>query len=149
MKSKKNISLADYPILLVDDDDLDVECFTRALKRVNAPNPFYRACDGVEALEFLKGQNGKEKIDYPRVIFLDINMPRMNGFEFLERIKSDAEMAHSIIFMLTTSDRSNDIAIANAYNIAGYLIKGNVLQLADFFENFLKPGAGMPLSIPQ
>lgn len=146
MKSKKNINLADYPILLVDDDDLDVECFTRALKRIKAPNPFFRACDGVEAIEFLKGQNGKEKISNPRVIFLDINMPRMNGFEFLERIKSDEDMANSIIFMLTTSDRSNDIAIANAYNISGYLIKGNVLQLADFFENFLKPGAAVPIA---
>ena len=145
MKPKKNINLADYPILLVDDDDLDVECFTRALKKIKAPNPFYRASDGVEALEFLKGQNGKEKIDYPRVIFLDINMPRMNGFEFLERIKNDEDMSQNIIFMLTTSDRSNDIAIANAYNISGYLIKGNVLQLADFFENFLKPGAAMPV----
>lgn len=146
MKPKKNINLADYPILLVDDDDLDVECFTRALKRIKAPNPFFRASDGIEALEFLKGENGKEKIEYPRIIFLDINMPRMNGFEFLERIKSDKELSQSIIFMLTTSDRSNDIAIANAYNISGYLIKGNVLQLADFFENFLKPGAAVPVN---
>lgn len=116
-------------------DDVDTECFRRALKKSKAPNPFFRACDGVEALDFLQGKNGKAKIDPPRIIFLDINMPRMNGFEFLEKIKRDGCLGENIVFMLTTSGRESDIEMASSYHVSGYLIKGDVQKLAGFLEN--------------
>ena len=127
------------PILLVEDDDVDTEFFVRALKKSNVSNPFFRACDGVEALDFLQGQNGKDKIDPPRIIFLDINMPRMNGFEFLERIKSDGTLSHNKVFMLTTSARPQDIETAKMYDVSGYIIKESVSHLTHFLGNLFKP----------
>lgn len=126
------------PILLVEDDDVDTEFFMRALKKSNTQNPFFRACDGVEALDFIEGQNGKEKIDAPRVMFLDINMPRMNGFELLEQMKKNGSLGQNKVFMLTTSARPQDIETANSYRVSGYLIKESVLNLENFLKDLFK-----------
>lgn len=138
MTLKENVNVEYCPILLVEDDEVDTECFVRALKKVKSSNPFFHACDGVEALDLLQGENGREKIDHPCIIFLDINMPRMNGFELLERIKNDGRMKENIIFMLTTSGRAQDIETANSYRVSDYLIKGDVPRLVDFLENLFK-----------
>lgn len=136
-----SIDIGYCPILLVEDDEVDTECFVRALKKIQVSNPFFSACDGVEALELLQGENGKEKIYPPRIIFLDINMPRMNGFELLERIRTEEDARQNIVFMLTTSARPEDIETANQYNVSGYLIKGDVTKLVDFLENLFKPSS--------
>lgn len=109
--------------LIVEDNELDVENITRSFRRLNVGNSYVRAIDGIEALDVLRGENGHTPIDRPYIILLDINMPRMNGIEFLNELRSDPNLADSLVFVLTTSDRQKDIDDAFAHNICGYLEK--------------------------
>ena len=75
-------------ILLVDDDEVDCMNVARAFKKSNIQNPLHIAHDGLDALDMLRGTNGVTKLSpTPRIILLDINMPKMNGLEFLKEIK--------------------------------------------------------------
>lgn len=84
------------------------------------------ASDGIEALEILRGQNNAKSIKRPFMIILDLNMPRMNGFEFLEVLRDDEKLADSICFVLTTSDADRDKLSAYEKHIAGYIVKSRV-----------------------
>ncbi len=112
-------------VLLVEDDEIDVESVKRAFAEMKLLNPIWVAKDGVEALEFLRGENGREKIPEPLVVLLDINMPRMNGFEFLDEIRTDDVLKHLVVFITTTSASDEDMMRAYNKNIAGYMIKSN------------------------
>ena len=95
-------------ILLVDDDAVDVMNVQRAFKRNNILNPLYVASDGLEALATLRGE-GREKIPGERrLILLDLNMPRMNGLEFLRELREDPDLRHLTVVVLTTSDDLDD-----------------------------------------
>lgn len=120
--------------LLVEDDDVDVMGFQRALSRQKIVNPVEVARDGVEALERLRGQNGQEKLEPPYIILLDLNMPRMNGLEFLQEIRQDEELRHAIVFVITTSRDEADRLAAYKQNIAGYIVKSNATES---FQNAL------------
>ncbi len=113
-------------ILLVEDDEIDAEGVRRAFKKHKIANPIYHAQDGVEALEILRGENGKEKIPEPKLLLVDINMPRMNGIELLQEIRKDDKLNKCIAFILTTSKSEEDKYKAYDLNVAGYLIKSNV-----------------------
>ncbi len=117
-------------ILLIEDDEVDVAAIRRALKRANVSNPLAVACDGAEALDILKGQNGREKLPQPCLLLVDINMPRMNGLEMLEILRCDPAMRQNIVFMLTTSDRNEDKIMAYRLGVAGYVLKDNLEQMA-------------------
>jgi len=112
-------------ILIVDDNEIDVMALKRAFSSANIDNPIHVAVDGVEAFEILRGKNGKKKLQKPYVILLDLNMPRMNGHEFLEAIRGDDELANTIIFVLSTSAAEDDIEAAYKHKIAGYIVKEN------------------------
>lgn len=109
--------------LIVENNEVDVENITRGLRRLNIGNSVTRAKDGFEGLDILRGLNGHDPLPRPYVIFLDLNMPRMNGLEFLEALRADEALADSPVFVLTTSDRQKDIESAFAYNICGYVVK--------------------------
>lgn len=79
----------DIRILLVEDDEVDVLAIQRALKKKRVVNALAVAKDGIEALEILRGENGHQVLPRPHIILLDLNMPRMNGLEFLEVIRAD------------------------------------------------------------
>ncbi len=83
----------------------------------------------------MRGTNGQEKISSPYLILLDINMPRMNGIELLREIRADEALKTSIVFMLTTSATEEDRIGAYEYNVAGYLLKNQVM---DTFNNALE-----------
>ena len=117
------------PILLVDDDETDIEAARRALKKANISNPVYEACDGVEALSMLTSDEASHKLQ-PCIILLDINMPRMNGLQLLRELREKDSLRHSIVFMLTTSPRPEDIEAAYKLNVAGYLLKENLHKAA-------------------
>ena len=76
-------------ILVVEDDDIDAEGLERALKSAKLLNPLYRARDGIEALEMLRGTGGAERVEPPLVVLLDLNMPRMDGIEFLHALRGE------------------------------------------------------------
>lgn len=110
-------------LLLVDDDEVDVQGLKRAFNKSRIANPITVARDGVEALEVLRGENGKPKLPKPHLILLDLNMPRMNGLEFLEVIRADEEFRSAVVFMVTTSKAEEDKARAYGHNVAGYIVK--------------------------
>ncbi len=112
-------------LLLVEDDEVDVIGVKRALQRLKIANPLIHACDGVEGLEYLKGTNGKAKLEPPYLILLDLNMPRMGGLEFLEEVRQDPELHKSVIFVMTTSSDERDVCAAYEKNIAGYVVKSD------------------------
>ena len=106
-------------LLVVEDDDIDATALKRALQKLKLLNPIYRAKDGLEAIELLRAGH----IPAPYIILLDLNMPRMNGLEFLEELRSDPHLTHSIVFVLTTSKSDEDIIAAYREHVAGYLLK--------------------------
>ena len=110
-------------ILLVEDDEIDAEAIMRGFYAQKIANPFTLVSDGIEALAVLRGENGQPRLPRPYMILLDINMPRMNGLEFLEVVRSDPELAQSVVFVLTTSNRDEDMMNAYNHQIAGYLLK--------------------------
>ena len=112
-------------LLVVEDDEVDLMALKRALKNLKLSNPIIHANDGVEALEILRGQNGKVALNRPYIILLDINMPRMNGIEFLGNLRADPELKNSVVFVLTTSESDQDIIGAYNYNVAGYIVKSD------------------------
>lgn len=129
-------------ILMVEDDDIDARVFEKSLREAGVNNEILRATDGVEALHWLKGEHGKQKITKPLLILLDQNMPRMNGTEFLSVIRTDPALAKLIVFMLTTSSAHYDQQAAYANNVSGYLVKSDDKQdrtsQAILLKQFLK-----------
>jgi len=113
-------------LLVVEDDDLDAMAIKRTFKKLKLANHLVRAKDGVDALEYLRGENGKEKISKPFMILLDLNMPRMSGIELLEKLRMDDELKDSIVFVLTTSATDKDKVAAYDNNVAGYIVKSDI-----------------------
>jgi CheY-like chemotaxis protein len=107
-------------ILLVEDDLVDVTNVRRAFERNKILNPLYVAGDGVAALQMLRSG---EMPSTRRLILLDINMPRMNGLEFLREIRADPKLAPTPVVVLTTSNDEQDRFEAYNLNVAGYLLK--------------------------
>jgi CheY-like chemotaxis protein len=107
------------PILLVEDDRVDAMTVKRALKELKVTNRLDIAGNGEEALAFLKD----EKNQKPGIILLDLNMPRMNGIEFLEIVKEDAILKRIPVVMLTTSKEEQDKIHSFDLGVAGYMIK--------------------------
>jgi CheY-like chemotaxis protein len=110
-------------VLLVDDDHVDALAVSRAFRQRNLPDALVRARDGLEALEILRGAAGQPPLPRPHVVILDLNMPRMNGLEFLAELRADPALRDTIVFVLTTSSSDQDLAAAYRHNIAGYLAK--------------------------
>jgi CheY-like chemotaxis protein len=115
--------MAEVSILLVEDDEVDVMAVRRALKELKIANPFFRAADGIEALEMMRGENGRKKLPRPYIVLLDLNMPRMSGLEFLEELRNDSELRSAIVFVMTTSAAEEDRVRAYDKCIAGYVLK--------------------------
>ena len=107
-------------ILLVEDDQVDVMNVKRAFGRNRISNPLFVAGDGVEGLEMLR--SGKIP-DERRLVLLDLNMPRMNGIEFLRELRADKDLHLTPVVVLTTSDDERDKIDAYNLNVAGYLLK--------------------------
>ncbi len=134
------VGYEDVSILVVDDDRVDVMAIRGALEEHRIGNPIYVASDGVNALAMLRGEEGREPIPWPYIILLDLNMPRMNGLEFLKAIRSDERFRHSIVFVLTTSNDDQDKTAAYNFNIAGYVLKSEVgkdfMKLISLLKDF-------------
>ena len=113
-----------FEILLVEDEPADANLVRLALKENKVLCHLHHVADGVEALEFLRHE-GEQNANVPRpdLILLDINMPRLNGREFLAEIKADQKLASIPVVVLTTSDIERDITASYKMGAAGYITK--------------------------
>jgi CheY-like chemotaxis protein len=118
----------------VEDDDGDARAVERAFTKARIANPIQRAVDGVEAVEVLRGTNGKTKLRRPYLLLVDLNLPRVNGIQLIEAIRADPELHDAVIFVLTTSNRAEDKQAAHALNVTGYILKQNAGE--DFLRLF-------------
>jgi two-component system, response regulator len=122
-------------ILIIDDNVEDAELTIRALRRQNMANKVVHLIDGVEALDFLNGtgkystRNTQAK---PKVIFLDLKMPRLNGLEVLEKIKNNDELKSIPVVILTSSAEDPDVTRSYALGANSYIVKPVE------FDNFFK-----------
>jgi CheY-like chemotaxis protein len=112
-------------ILLVEDDQVDVMNVQRAFQKGKITNPLYIAGNGFEALEMLKGNQDSPPVIPAdrRLILLDLNMPKMNGIEFLQALRTDPQLKQTPVVVLTTSNEEKDRVKAYNLNVAGYLLK--------------------------
>lgn len=107
------------PILLVEDDNIDAMTVKRAMKELNITNTLVRACDGEQALDYLRDKANEK----PCLIFLDLNMPKMNGLELLKIVKQDEDLKTIPVIVLTTSGEQCDIVESFKLGVAGYMVK--------------------------
>lgn len=109
-----------HTILLIEDDELDVISIQRSLKKIGEDYELFVAYNGKEALAMLKEHTPVVK---PDVILLDLNMPKMNGIEFLKALRADNDLKEVKVFIMTTSNDNTDQAITHKLGISGYIIK--------------------------
>ena len=105
-------------ILIVEDDEVDVMTIKRAMKEIHVTNPVEVRWNGEEALEYLQGER-----ELPGIVLLDLNMPRMNGMEFLQQVRSDERLKRIPVVVLTTSREEQDRFSSFNRGVAGYMIK--------------------------
>jgi CheY-like chemotaxis protein len=120
MREPKTVQL-----LHVEDDTICLMGLNRAFRTANIANPVCFAHDGIEALEMLRGTNARPRLPRPYLILLDLNMPRMDGIEFLKELRNDEALRKSVVFIMTTSDAAEDKAKAYDLGVAGYILKSN------------------------
>lgn len=117
--------LDEMNILLVEDNDLDIEILKRSLKKIGSASSLVCARDGIEAIQLLEDDLIEPKLPRPFVILLDINMPRMDGHEFLQAIRASEGLSNAQVFVFTTSDSKKDIDRAYKNHASGYIVKPN------------------------
>jgi CheY-like chemotaxis protein len=122
--------------MLVDDDLDDHEIFSLALQEAEQPIELQRAYDGVEALSNLR----RNPPDRPDIIFLDLNMPRMNGKQCLQQLKMDPSLKDIPVVIYSTSSEIRDLIDAQAMGAVAFIVKSASLQdltmaLKDFFQD--------------
>lgn len=111
-------------VLLVEDDLVDVMTVNRAFNDLAIPNSLIHRRNGEEAIDFLRSGNS----DKPCIILLDLNMPKMNGIEFLQEAKKDPELKKIPVVVLTTSNDSRDKLESYKLGVAGYMLKSTEYQ---------------------
>lgn len=105
--------------MLVEDDDVDAMTTQRALNELKIANKLIRKSNGEEALEYLRNENNTK----PCIILLDLNMPRMNGFEFSKIVKADDALKKIPLIVLTTSEAKENVIESFSVSVAGYIVK--------------------------
>ena len=114
-------------LLLVEDDDVDVRAMKRAMAELHLTNPLFIAHNGIEALEYLRGENGRPRVQMPYIVMLDLNMPKMNGIAFLSELRRIDKAVNIPVIMM--SGEMVDDAIRD---------EGMSLGTIDFFEKPLQ-----------
>jgi CheY-like chemotaxis protein len=110
-------------ILLVEDDKLDVMDAKRTLDKMGILHLMHVAKNGEEAMEYLR-EFGKNSTDAkPDVVLLDLNMPKMNGLEFLTKIRGSQQWKNLKVFILTTSEENEDKEEVKRLGVSGYIVK--------------------------
>lgn len=113
------MKITNTPILLVEDDQVDIMTVMRAMKEIHVTNPVVNLENGEEALKYLRDPKNAK----PCIILLDLNMPIMNGIEFLQVAKHDALLKRIPVVVLTTSEEQQDKVNSFDLGVAGYMAK--------------------------
>jgi CheY-like chemotaxis protein len=113
------LKVSNKPILLVEDDHVDIMTIRRALKEIAVANPVVTVENGEMALSYLRDAASAR----PCIIFLDLNMPIMNGLEFLQEAKTDLALRAIPVIVLTTSEEQQDKVSSFNLGVAGYMAK--------------------------
>jgi CheY-like chemotaxis protein len=113
----------DYEVLIVDDDDVAREGIMRGMRANDIDLRVTIATDGRDALAVLRGKDPERIIHSPLMILLDLNMPEMNGFEFLRELRGDPSLTRHVVFAVTTSESTQDHRYAYQHHVAGYVVK--------------------------
>lgn len=122
-------------LLLVEDNPLDLEIALRSFRKAGGAQHIQVARDGAEALDFVFGEGqhaGRGLADAPRMILLDLKLPKVDGLEVLARLKSDARTRHIPVVMLTTSNQQRDLLKSYQLGVNSYLVKPVALE--DFVQ---------------
>lgn len=114
---------ATLTVLLIDDDDVAQEAVIRSFRKRQLPFRVITANDGLEGLRILRDGHPDARADRPLVVLLDLNTPRMNGFEFLRALRADPALRDTAVVVLTTSNDERDRARAQQSDIVGYVVK--------------------------
>lgn len=128
-------------ILLVEDNPRDAELTIRALKKKNLANHLYHVEDGVEALDFLLARGryaGRDVLDLPKVVLLDLKLPRVNGLEVLKALKADERTRTIPVVIVTSSAEDPDVKTAYQLGANSYVIKP--VQFDSFIDAMCKLG---------
>jgi two-component system, response regulator len=113
-------------ILLVEDNQDDLEMTLRALKKANLANHIQVARDGAEALDFIfcQGKHANRKMEYgPRMILLDLKLPKVDGMEVLKRVKGDPRTKMTPVIMMTSSKEQKDVIESYDLGVNSYVVK--------------------------
>jgi CheY-like chemotaxis protein len=116
----------DVEILLVEDNPNDVELTLRALQKQNLANKVFVVRDGAEALEFMFATGafvGRKVANLPKVVLLDLKLPKVDGIEVLKRIKGDERTRHTPVVMLTSSQEERDVLDTYNLGVNSYIVK--------------------------
>jgi len=131
----------EFEILLVEDNQEDAELTLRALKKHNLTNKVKVIPDGEEAMDYIFAEGeyaGREISDRPRVIFLDLKLPKVSGIEILKRIKSDGRTKLIPVVVLTSSKEDKDLAVCYENGVNSYIVKP--VDFDKFFKSVVELG---------
>lgn len=126
-------------IIMMDDSETDLHLAERCYRRSKLENPWLGFCEQEELFDYLEAvKEGREAM--PALVLLDINMPDLNGFEMIERIRKDAFFAELPMFlMFTHSDRSSDRERASAAGASGYWVKpADLEEYVELFDRLVQ-----------
>ena len=116
---KERAMLKTRPLLLIEDDKVDAMTVKRAMEEIGVIESFVHLSNGEEALDYLQSEVNEK----PCLILLDLNMPRMNGIEFLEKARVDPAIRNIPVVVLTTSREDREIVKTFKESVAGYMVK--------------------------
>ena len=127
-------------ILLVEDSDADAEMTVRTLRRRGIANRIERVHDGVEALDYLRvqGAHAERRSGMPRLVLLDLKMPRMDGLQVLREMKADARLRKVPVVMMTSSREEGDLMESYELGVNSYVVKP--VDFGEFAETVAQVG---------
>lgn len=128
-------------ILLVEDNPADAEMTLRALRRNNLANKVYWVKDGEQALEFMFRTGAyadRDPVSIPKLVMLDIKMPKVDGIEVLRRIKANEETRTVPVVVMTSSNEERDVVESYRLGVNSYIVKP--VQFESFLETVAKIG---------
>lgn len=146
-----------FDILVAEDNPDDLFLLRRTVRKASDATRVHAVPDGVETLEYLSGRGvyqDRESYPFPDVLLLDLNMPKMNGFEVLEIIRHDPRVSRLVVFVLSASVRQSDVDRLYALGANGYIVKPTrveelsrfIMTLHQWLEFMALPSPGRPSS---